>query len=123
MTSVKQVFDDIISNNAEGYGNVKKFLEVVDEHGAESGAVDELIFYKDTDKIFDEHEDAFNDFLEDYCDASNVISPNEILFGWENRINSSSNKHAVVITAFENYVANLLEAIEDGTSTDDVEVF
>lgn len=123
MTSVKQVFDSIISNNAIDYGGKKKFLEAVYEHGAESIGVDGLIFYKDTDKIFDEHEDAFNDFLEYYCDASNVISPNEILFGWENRINSSSNKHAVVIAAFENYVTNLLEAIEDGTSTDDVKVF
>lgn len=123
MQSIKQVFDDIININAPDYGGVKEFLEVVDKHGVESSAVAELILYEDTDKIFDEHEEAFNDFLEDYCDSCNVIAPNEILFGWENRINSSSNKHAVVITAFENYVANLLEAIEDGTSTDDVEVF
>ena len=123
MSSIKQVFDDIISNHAVDYGGEKKFLEVVCERGAESGCVEELILYRDTDRIFDKHEDDFNDFLEDYCDASNVISPNEILFGWENRINSSSNKHAVVITAFENYVTNLLEAIEDGKSTDDVEVF
>lgn len=123
MESIKQVFDNIISNNAIHYGSVKKFLEAVDEHGAEFSGVGELLLYEDTDEIFDDYEDAFNDFLEDYCDACGVIAPNEIFFSWENRINSSSNKHAVVITAFENYVANLLRAIEEEKSTDDVGVF
>lgn len=123
MQSIKQVFDDIININAPDYGSVKEFLEVVDNHGVESSAVAELILYEDTDKIFDDHEEAFNDFLEDYCDACNVIAPNELFFGWENRINSSGNKHEVVVLIFENYVSNLLEAIEEGKSTDDVGVF
>ena len=123
MESIKQVFDDIININAPDYGSVKEFLEVVDNHGVDPTGVSELILYEDTDKIFDEHEDVFNDFLEDYCDASNVIAPNELFFGWENRINSSGNKHEVVVLAFENYVSNLLKAIEDGTSTNDVGVF
>lgn len=123
MESIKQVFDDIININAPDYGSVKEFLEAVDNHGVDPTGVSELILYEDTDKIFDEHEDVFNDFLEDYCDASNVIAPNELFFGWENRINSSGNKHEVVVLAFENYVSNLLKAIEDGTSTNDVGVF
>lgn len=123
MQSIKQVFDDIININAPDYGSVEEFLEVVDKHGVESSAIAELILYEDTDKIFDDHEEAFNDFLEDYCDSCNVMAPNELFFGWENRINSSGNKHEVVVLVFENYVSNLLKAIENGTSTDAVGVF
>ena len=34
MSSIKQVFDDIISNHAVDYGGEKKFLEVVCERVA-----------------------------------------------------------------------------------------
>ena len=58
----------------EAYGSDKETMEEIVRHGCQSGVCQQHIYYADTIKFFDKHEDEITEYFNDYYDEDFLVN-------------------------------------------------
>lgn len=98
---MNKFFKSIVDANTADY---ESFISDVQQYGCESGCVPELIYYHQTNAIFDKYEDA----LIDWAEASGFedMVKDGYIKRWDTLLglHSASNRCLLVWAAFEDFV-------------------
>ena len=105
METIREAFNEIYESAVERYDSKEEFDEHLAKYGCVSG-VNGLVYFRETNELFDNFEDECNDWLEKLTEETG-LNPFELFHNWDVAINSLYNKNTVVWAMFEEYVATI----------------